>query len=275
MLTMVVYKSRSIVMSLVVFLGFSMSAHAHEFWLEPLAFQVEKGANIQAHIKVGEGLDGDTYGFFAAKFDRFDLTVDGNTKPLKDRFAQKPAVEQPTDSEGLHILTHQSKFSRLNYKKREIFEKFVRAEGIDWVLDAHEERGLHPLDFLELYQRFAKSLVKVGEGSGQDQLMGMPFEWVVLTNPYGQPKLKTVTAQLFFQKKPFADSVVNLFIKHDDKIKKMQLKTNGGGKIDVPVGDGGVFLINAVHMVEPSKALAESTGAAWLSLWASTTFLIE
>ena len=38
-----------------------MTASAHEFWLEPLTYKVKQGANLQAHIKVGQGLDGDTY----------------------------------------------------------------------------------------------------------------------------------------------------------------------------------------------------------------------
>lgn len=252
-----------------------MTATAHEFWLEPLSFKLKQGDNIQAHIKVGQGLDGDTYAFFPSNFERFDLTVNDSTSPLKNRFAQKPAVDQLPTSDGLHVLTYQSRPSKLRYEKREIFEKFLKAEGIEWVLEAHEKRGLHSLDFTELFKRFAKSLIKVGEGKGQDRLMGLPFEWVVLTNPYTESGLKTVTAQLFFEDKPFADSAVNVFMKRDGKVSEVQLKTDKAGKVDVSVTDGGLFLINAVHMVIPEGEVARESKAAWMSLWASTTFLID
>lgn len=250
-----------------------MTASAHEFWLEPLTYEVKQGANLQAHIKVGQGLDGDTYAFFASNFERFDLTVNDSTVLLKNRFAQKPAVDQRVAQNGLHILTHQSKPLKLRYKKRELFEKFLKAEGIEWVLEAHEKRKLPPLDFTELYKRFAKSLIKVGDGKGQDRLMGLPFEWVVLDNPYAESAKTTITAQLFFEKKPFPNSLVNVFVRLNEKVRRIKITTDDEGKVDVPIEAGGVFLINAVHMIEPDAAL--TGGAAWMSLWASTTFLVD
>jgi len=256
-------------------LSVSATSHAHEFWLEPLSFKIEQGANIQANIKVGQGLEGDTYAFFPANFERFDLSVNDTTRPLKNRFAQKPAVDQMTKAEGLHVLTYQSRPSKLRYEKRETFEKFLHAEGLEWVLEAHKKRGLPELDFLELFKRFAKSLVKVGSGQGEDRLMGMPFEWLILTNPYTDSSINKVSAQLFFEGKAFPGSTVNVFIQREGKISKLQLKTDSEGKVDVPVTEGGLFLVNAVHMVKPSKGLVAATGAAWMSLWASTTFAID
>jgi len=274
-LTRVLYKFLCSIIGLTSLLILPAAVSAHEFWLEPLSFSIERGDNIQAHIKVGQGLDGDTYGYFPANFERFDLTVKDTTQPLKNRFAQKPAVDQPTTSSGLHIFTYQSRPSKLRYEKRETFEKFLREEGIEWVLKAHEKRGLPSLDFTELFKRFAKSLVKVGEGEGQDRLTGLPFEWVVLDNPYTNSEKKKISAQLFFEDKPFSGSTVNVFIKRDDKVDQIKLETDEKGRIEVPVEDGGLFLVNAVHMVEPSQKVAGSSRAVWMSLWASTTFLID
>jgi uncharacterized GH25 family protein len=250
-----------------------ITANAHEFWLEPLNFKVEQGDSLQAHIKVGEGLAGDTYAFFPNNFERFDLTINDSTRPLKNRFAQKPAVDQATTQSGLHVLTYQSRSSTLRYRKREIFEKFLKAEGIEWVLEAHEKRNLPVLDFTELYKRYAKSLVKVGDGEGKDRLMGLLFEWVVLDNPYTESDQKVVSLQLYFEGKPFPNSTVNVFIRNASEVKQLKLETDVEGKVDVSVGNGGVFLVNAVHMIEPDVALTD--GAEWMSLWASTTFLVE
>jgi len=275
MLTKLFLKIGYLGLSCSLLLSFSLNALAHEFWLEPLEFNVEVGTNIQAHIKVGEGLNGDSYAFFPRNFERFDLTVNAKTAVLKNRFAKKPAVDQTTTTNGLHILTYQSKPSRLRYEKREKFEKFLKEEGIEWVLKAHLERGLPELDFTELFKRFAKTLVKVGDGKGSDRLIGMPFEWVVLTNPYTETSSKTVVAQLFFDGKPFENSAVNVFIKRDNKVSRVSLKTDFKGKVEVPVSDGGLFLINAVHMVIPDQADLRLKQAEWMSLWASTTFKIN
>lgn len=268
-------KKLYLALSMLSVMSFSVAVNAHEFWLEPLNFKVKQGENIEAHIKVGQDLEGDTYAFFPALFDRFDVTVNGKKRTLKYRFAQKPAVDEPTTEDALHILTHQSRPSKLVYEDPAKFESFLKAEGIEWVLKAHEERGLSTEGITELYKRFAKSLVKVGSGKGQDNNTGMRFEWVVLTNPYQESALKTVTAQLFFEDKPFADSTVNVFIKRDAKVEKIQLKTDADGKVEIPVADGGLFLVNAVHMVIPDETDGDTKDAVWLSLWASTTFMID
>ena len=275
MLNRFLFKLLYLVLTIMPVISLSNTAAAHEFWLEPLQFKVDKGANIEAHIKVGQGLNGETYAFYPANFDRFDLTANGTTDTLRYRFAQKPAVDQPTSENGLHVLTYQSRPSRLRYEKREKFEGFLNAEGLDWVLEAHEKRGLPALDFTELFKRFAKSLVKVGDGNGEDSRMGMAFEWVVLTNPYTDPSLKTVTAQLFYEGKPFAGSMVNVFIKRDGKIEQVKLKTDDDGKVDVSVVKGGLFLINAVHMIIPDDSIGGTEKIAWMSLWASTTFEVD
>jgi uncharacterized GH25 family protein len=255
--------------------SFSTASTAHEFWLEPLSFKVEQGAKVQAHIKVGQGLNGDTYAFYPTNFERFDLTDNKETSPLLYRFAQKPAVDQPTSEDGLHVLTYQSRPTKLVYENPDKFKSFLKAEGIEWVLAEHEKRGLPLTDINELFKRFAKTLVKVGSGEGEDRLMGMPFEFVVLDNPYTDASIKTVTAQLFFESNPFANSHVNVFIKRDDEIKQVELKTDTEGKVEVSVVDGGLFLINAVHMVIPDASVEKSEGVPWMSLWASTTFEVD
>ncbi len=267
----VLYKFLFQAMSFISLAAFSVAVSAHEFWLEPLNFKINKGENIQAHIKVGQKLDGDTYGYYPANFERFDLTVNDKTAPLKNRFAQKPAVDQQVVSDGLHVLTYQSRPSKLRYEKREVFDKFLSSEGIEWVLAEHEKRGLPKLDFTELYKRFGKSLVKVGSGKGQDRLMGLMFEWVVLTNPYTDANKNTLRAQLFFEGKPFPGSAVNVFVKRDDAVEQIKLKTDKQGKVELSLADGGLFLINAVHMIEPDL----SSNAEWMSLWASTSFFID
>ena len=143
------------------------------------------------------------------------------------------------------------------------------------MLVAHEKRGLPELDFTELYKRFAKSLVKVGDGAGQDREVGMLIEWVVETNPYTSDDLEAVTAQLLYQGKPFTDSHVVVFTKLNDEVTRQTFTTDKEGRVSVPVDQGGLFLVNAVHMIEPTKEQSGGKDAEWMSLWASTTYEIQ
>ena len=131
------------------------------------------------------------------------------------------------------------------------------------------------MDFTELYQRFAKTLIGVGDAKGEDRLTGLKFEWVVLTNPYAALEKQVIKAQLFFEGKSFPNSTVNVFIRIDDEVKQLKLKTDSEGKVDISAKERGTYLINAVHMVQPSKGEDIPDDAAWMSLWASTTFAID
>lgn len=249
------------------------SVSAHEFWIEPINFEVAKGDNVRAHIKVGQMMDGETYSFFPGNFERFDITASGKTQPVANRFAQSPAVDQPTQS-GLNILTYQSKASVLTYSERGKFESFLKNEGLEWVMPEHKRRGLPEVGFVEFFKRFGKSLVKVGDGAGQDQVMGMPIEWVVETNPYTD-KGNAVTAQLLYQGKPFVNSYVVVFNQLNGKVTKAGYRTDQNGRVSIPKGAGGVFLVNAVQMIQPTAEQAKGSGAVWMSLWASTTYEIK
>ena len=253
----------------------AQAVSAHEFWLEPLSFEIDSGSKLEANIKVGQMMDGETYSYYPNNFERFDLTVGDTTKPVKGRFAQSPAVEQVVDKSGLHILTYQSRPSTLRYESREIFESFLKNEGIEWVLEAHKKRGLPELEFTELYKRFAKSLIKVGDGAGQDRVMGLPIEWVVENNPYTTENLEAVSLKLLYQDKPFVGSHVVVFTKLNDEVTRQTFTTDKEGRVSIPTGKGGVFLVNAVHMIEPTKEQSGGKDAEWMSLWASTTYEIE
>ena len=55
---------------------------------------------------------------------------------------------------------------------------------------------------------------------------------------------------------------------------KTELHTDEEGRVEIPRANGGIFLINAVRMIQPNEETAQQTGAVWESLWASTTYEI-
>ena len=116
-----------------------------------------------------------------------------------------------------------------------------------------------------------KSLVKVGHGKGQDKVFGLPFEWVVETNPYTTSS-SNITARLLWQGKAFSNAHVSIFNKIDNQLIKTELTTDKEGRIAIPRAKGGVFLINAVNMVEPSEKVKVDTSAVWESIWTSLTY---
>ena len=265
-------------------------ANAHEMWIEPIRFSVKPGEKIYANEKVGQNFKGNSYSYLASSFEQFDITEAGKTRPIQSRLGDKPSVHETVTTDGLVILSAISTPSELVYETREKFDFFIKSEKLDWVFDAHKKRGLPEKGFKEVYRRYPKSLVKVGNGIGDDQVLGLPFEWVIETNPYTSTE-ENIKARLLWQGKPLANYYVSVFNKiyetkdleaksfqvSNPKIKDMiktELRTDEEGRVEIPRADGGVFLINAVRMIEPNEDTTQQTGAVWESLWASATYEI-
>ena len=247
----------------------SLGVQAHEFWIEPVRFEIETGDVLQAHVRVGQEMRGDSLHYIPQRFEAFNLTAAGATRPVQSRTGDNPAVSEIVQHNGLHVLSYVSTDSQLTYPEPEKFENFLKYEGIEWVKAAHEKRNLPAQGFKEAYQRFVKSLVRVGDGQGRDRALGLEFELVVETNPYTDPAADIVV-QLVWKGEPFPHAPVNVFRRYDRKVSRTRFKTDAEGRIRIPrKGAPGVYLLNAVHMIEPAS---NNEGIVWKSLWASTTF---
>ncbi len=248
-----------------------LDVEAHEFWIEPVKFEVAPGDLLEAHVRIGQNMKGDTLHYIPRLIEAFRLSAGGATRDVKSRIGDDPALSERVSASGLHLLSYVSTDSQLTYSEPEKFRRFVETEGIHWVSAAHERRGLPAQGFNEDYQRFAKSLVKVGDGKGQDRPLGLEFELVLETNPYTDLDA-VIVARLQWLGKPLADTQISVFRRHRGMVSRTNLRTDAGGRITVARRDApGVYLLNAVHMIEPPP---NDQGVVWKSLWASTTFEI-
>jgi len=258
-----------------VFWGASQSVNAHEMWLEPVEFEIAKGDKLLAHEKVGQNFKGNKYAYLDSSYEQLNITMNGITRSLNPRLGSLPAVQDVINDEGLLILSAKTTRSKLKYKDRETFDKFLKSEGLNWVFKAHKDRGIPEIGFTEVYRRFPKSLIKVGDGIGKDKALGLPLEWVAVTNPYHAKDV--IKMKLLWKGEPYADAHVSVFNKPEsdtDKPVKTDYFTNQQGLISIPLKQGGFYLINAVKMIEPDDLTSHSYNAVWESLWASMTFKV-
>ena len=260
-----------------ILMGFIALVHpaaAHEFWLDALDYTLDVGQELQVDIRVGQDFKGNKYSFNPNLFYDFSATdIDGKA-PIDGRIGDQPAVAMTPVNEGLLVLNHFSTSQLLTYEDDGKFESFIQHKGLDWVLAEHSARGLPAFGFGEGYTRFAKSLIAVGEGTGQDAHTGMPFELVALQNPYTDNISNGLPVRLFFGADGIAGIQIDIFRRPADgsDVIKTHVVTDETGLAFIPIISGDIYLINAVHMIIPSDADIERTGAVWHSLWASMTF---
>lgn len=254
-------------------------AYAHEFWIEPLAYRLGAGRALQAETRIGTMFGGSSYPYLPNWFISVQVTAGGKTLAIPGRHGDKPAITLKTPASGLNILTYHSEVSRLEYKNWEKFATFARKEGVPWVIDAHLQKGFPRKDFFEVYTRYGKSLVQVGAepSTEADQLVGMPYELLVLTNPYQSETPEDISVQLWHNAAPQPGVQVSIFQKKQGE-KKAQLRnttyTDKNGMALIPHNGGGEYLISTVQIEEATAEIKKTTEALWHSHWASVTYIL-
>ena len=248
---------------------------AHEFWIEPLAYQVGPDGMLEAHIVNGEEFSGGKQPYLPQRFVHFALFAGGETTRVEGRPGDMPALRQVPLAEGLNIAAYQARNANVSYAEWQKFQNFVDHKDFGDVRSLHEARGLSVDGFSEVYSRHVKSLIGVGDGAGTDRRVGLETEIVALSNPYVDALEDGFAVQVFYRNDVRSDTQVEVFEKDADGSVVISLyRTDAEGIARFPVRPGHRYMVDAVVLREPSERLAEQSGAVWETLWANLTFAV-
>lgn len=250
---------------------FAASATAHEFWIEPEAYQVPATGKIVARLKNGEAFEGVSLGYFDRRITRFDVVVGDDITPVESRLGDNPALDIAAPDEGLVVVVHETTPSLLTYKDWAKFQKFADHKAFDDMAARHAANGFPEPPFKERYTRHAKSLIAVGDGAGADRALGLKTEFVALTNPYASGFDGTMQVQVTLDAKARAKAQVEVFDRApDDSVTVTLHRTDADGIAAIPVTPGHEYLFDAVSIVP----ITDSDEAVWDTYWAALTFAV-
>jgi uncharacterized GH25 family protein len=182
---------------------------------------------------------------------------------------------------GLYVILHQTAPVYLTYLAADKFDRFAREKGFENALSEHQERGLSLTKITEQYQRFAKSLIEVGDAVSakmvKDRHLGLAIELVAEVNPYQTPPPKIMPIRLFAAGKPLTNAQITVFTRHNPRdVESTKYQTDINGRANFPLLPGRDYLVDSV-ILRPSTGPNTAGGrpaAMWESLWASLTFQI-
>ena len=256
-----------------LFVFLAAPASAHEFWLEPTAYQIPADGSLEADIVNGQNFVGTTQVFFPQRFEHFAIIAGPAAANVEGRAGDRPALTQEPVAEGLNIVAYQARNATVNYATWEKFQNFVDHKDLGDVLSRQRERGLPEAEFKEVYSRYSKTLIGVGHSEGADQRTGLETELVALNNPYIDDLSDGFTVQLFYREDPRANVQIEVFEKSKAGVVNIvYYQTNEDGIATFPVTAGNSYMVDAVVLREPTTELQEQTGAVWETLWANLTF---
>ena len=254
--------------------GLALSAQlasAHEYWFEPEAYRLPSGATIVADAVNGENFGGPKMAYSARGYERSGIFAgDVEIAPLPGSQSQRPAVQVPAAADGLNLLWYRSSASIITYPTIEKFASFLNGKKLDAALTEHKAQGWPEKDIREAYFRYVKSLVAVGGSAGSDRVLGLPYEFVALDNPYEDDG--PVRVQLLERSQPVPMTAIYVFHKSETKAaEKTWYQTDADGVFSLPRVPGE-YLINAVSILPAPPRIQQDLNALWVTLWASLTF---
>lgn len=254
------------------FLLMPLSALAHEYWLEPLDYMIQPGGQVQADLINGQEFEGTRLAYLPRSFSHFEMGLADRRVPIENRLGARPPLDAPALGAGLHVISYVSRPARLTYTEFDKFLRFAAHKDFPTAEADHLARGLSTDRFVERYTRFAKTLVAVGDGAGQDRRVGLETEIVALDNPYTSDAGDGIRVQLFYGEMPRSDAQIELFEKGPDDAVTISLhRTDSSGIATLPVRQGHSYLVDAVILRQP---VAPDDGSVWETLWAALTFEI-
>ncbi len=264
--TMHLIRPAGFVLVLLTSFGSVSSAHAHEFWIEPLQYRIEPGEQITALLRVGQNFEGDNLPWLPEQVIEAGLWDARSTRPIEGPVGVLPAISETVIEPGLNLLFYYSKPSSLTYTDFTTFPAYLKETGQEHLLAVHQERGLPATGFVEAFSRCAKSLVQVGGVGGEDQKTGLPLELVAEANPY-LDTIDQLSIRLFWLGKPLKDAHIAILQQHDRVIARWQ-RTDVDGRVSIRLLPGATYLVSAVKTIPRD----DQTAIVWHSYWASLTF---
>ncbi len=255
----------------------SSAAFAHDFWLQPSAFDPAVGERVDVQLVVGEHFVGDFVGRNADRIVAFTVhDARGVEAQILGIGGRAPAGIWRAEKPGLHVIGYRSTGTEIELDAAK-FEAYLVSEGLESVVAERKSRGESAAKGRESYARCAKSFVVApgevalteAQWSGWDRVLGYPLEIVPEVNPCRLNADEVLPVRVLFQGRPLANALVGCMPRSDPP-REVRLRTDADGRVRLRPALGGVHLVRVVHM---TRAAAGATHD-WESQWASLTFAL-
>jgi uncharacterized GH25 family protein len=242
-------------------------AAAHEFWIEPDAFQTAPGQHVALTLKVGQEFAGETVPYIPERIVKFVRSAPDGEHTIGGVLGDDPAGQFTATAAGRYSIALVTRPYEVIFDTGEEFESYLHKEGLERNLATHRARYKPGTKILETYFRCAKTLITVGGTSSEspDRALGLPLELVTESLTGREARLR-----LLYQSRPLEGALV-LFLNRAEPKKRFTARTDAEGRVSATLPRAGVWLVNSVHMLKAPFYARED----WNSLWASVTFEVK
>lgn len=262
----------------------SAATDAHEYWLLPDRFAAATGEQIAIEHRVGTGWPGETLPRDPRRVVRFAFIDAKGERPIEGDPGADPAGTVTLRTPGIALAVYRSNPSRITLEPA-LFESYLRNEGLDAVVAFRAEHGESALPGEEMFSRNAKAMVVATAKTANTgrpyaftardaqlwrQPFGLTLEIVAETDLRQLAAGAPFTVRLLYRGEPLEGALVKSFPR-GSVVAESKVRTDAAGRATMTLDKPGIWLINAVHMIDAPAG----SGARWESLWSSLVFELD
>lgn len=256
------------------------AAMAHDYWITPDHYSLDKGDTLTANLYVGGDLVPEV-----SRALSYDMTKSYHlitSRGTIDLLAETPDGTDPFFSrkmtdEGLAMIAMERKFYRAEMTDKQ-FSDALEHEEMNDLIALRQKIGHKDIDY-KRYGRSIKSLVRVGDKSDGDlykKILGHQVEIILLDNPFTLKEGDKIRVQLLNQGKPLANKLIKA-MNRDDKGYFLVQKalTDQDGKASFVVGEKGHWVIRVSHMWYCPDCGPDSGKVNWEQYFSTYSFSLN
>jgi uncharacterized GH25 family protein len=228
-------------------------AAAHDFWIQPLRWQVLPATALPVTVEVGHGSFRENWGGKAERLTMLqDISLNGKVdlRPIFRQGGQIPHLMWQSQHSGLHILSLVTS-DAVSVLPAIRFNDYLKVEGLTPAIVERARTGKTDAPGRERYSRRAKTLIQVGPPDARSSLLatrtiGLSLEIVPERDPYALPADRRLPVRVMFEGKPLAGAYVKLTNLEFDARPLEAARTDRDGRVTFQIPRVGSWLVNVI-----------------------------
>jgi uncharacterized GH25 family protein len=250
----------------------SLSAGAHEFWMQPDRFSPGLNTPVQLSLTVGENFQGHAVEVSPSLVATLQHHTRTGAADLRSSVPTGPGqgtISVAYARAGVQLLALDTHPNTLELGADK-FHAYLRDEGLEPVIRQREASGQAAMPGRERYRRHVKTLLRAGGRSDATWAVrtGQVLEIVPLSDPHALPRGGDLGFQVLFGGRPLAGALVKAWHRRNDQLAVLRAHTDAKGQAVLALPWTGRWMVSLVHMV----AAADDSAVDWDSHWGNLTF---
>lgn len=246
---------------------------AHDLYLIPDHFQMNPGDAVQFSIYSGDDFPEAKSRVVLQRLRNPTLHAQEGAPALPDfQMDGVRAISTAQTARPGHLVLTVESEARVEGMKAGEFLDYLKEENLSQIIEARERQGEASKDARERYTKFAKTIIRVGEGDGSfNQPAGLPIEFIPEKDPLSLKPGEALPVRLLFRGAPAPG--IHVIGAHTQTNSPTAIapagQTDAEGRISIPAASGK-WRLHAIYMERMTDPAAD-----WESFWATLTFEVR